>query len=82
MVLVENVLNLEHISYTKLKKVRYYSHDEGKRMEQHITEDIMVTAELDRFAWNKITKCENFKGFYAKDGSIVIKIKDTIYKVV
>lgn len=81
MVLVENVLNREHISYTKIKKVTYSSHDEGKHMDRHIIEEITVPLGLDKFHWKHITKCKDFKGFSAKDGSIVINVEDKNKKV-
>ena len=82
MVLVENVLNREHISYTKLKKVRYSYHEPENKTTQHITESVMVMSQMDKSVWNKITKCENFYDFQAKDNAVVIVIKDVTYTVV
>lgn len=84
MVLVENVLNREHISYTKLKRVRYEHHTEDPKneyWEQRITEDVMLTSTVVKEVWNKITKCENFKEIDAKDSNIVIKLKDVTHKI-
>lgn len=82
MALVENVLNREHISYTKLKKVRYSFHEPTNEIKQSITESVMPTSEMKKESWQKITKCENFKGIENKDGAIIIVIKEVTYTVV
>jgi hypothetical protein len=85
MVLVENVLNREFISYTKLKRVRYSRHNtENEKegyMEQHIVENVMPTSAVSKEAWQKLTKCENFKTIENKDGAVIIVLKDVTHKI-
>jgi hypothetical protein len=85
MVLVENVLNREFISYTKLKRVRYSRHntenEKESYMEQHIIENVMPTSAVSKEVWQKLTRCENFKTIENKDGAVIIVLIDVTHKI-